>query len=120
MQQEENNEDTAVKICFSTASLAGVRSHWEAVVWQDRLYLAVTGDQLVHGSKHAFLSLLECAEDKLKVTSVVACLDKVYQNDKSIIRNFLFLGFQPLDPGNKFHPSNPNIVCFFYLTGRDN
>ena len=29
---------------------------------------------------------------------------------KMAIRNFLFLGFQPLAPGHEFNPSNPNLV----------
>jgi hypothetical protein len=44
----------------------------------------------------------------------VACLDKQHHDNKNIIRNFLFLGFQPIAPGHEFLPSNPNVVCFLY------
>jgi len=72
----DNDGDTAVKICFSAAGLGGVRTNWDAVLWQDRLYVSVTGSQLADGSKRAFVSLLEYAEEELGVASVVACLDK--------------------------------------------
>lgn len=42
---------------------------------------------------------------------------KKLQEDKDVrtaIRNFLFLGFQPLAPGHEFTPSDPNLVCFVY------
>ena len=80
------------------------------------------------------------AEDVLGCSHVVVCLGKPnstkgspYINNENIntqnlnttnlefdkeskmaIRNFLFLGFQPLAPGHEFNPSNPNLVCFVY------
>ena len=64
------------QICFSAAGLGGVRTNWDAVLWQERLYVSVTGSQLADGSKRAFVSLLEYAEEELGVSHVVACLDK--------------------------------------------
>lgn len=91
-----------------------MRTSWSAVLWQERLYVSVTGSQLADGSKRAFISLLEYAEEELGVLHVVACLDKAHHNNKNIIRNFLFLGFQPIAPGHEFLPQNPNVVCFLY------
>jgi len=113
-QKCDNDQDSAVKISFSAAGLGGVRTNWDAVLWQDRLYVSVTASQLADGSKRAFVSLLEYAEEELGVSHVVACLDKLHHDNKNVIRNFLFLGFQPLAPGHEFHPSNPNVVCFLY------
>jgi len=114
---------------------------WEAVLWKGRLYVSVTAKQLCGGSKEAFVMLLEYAEDVLGCSHVVVCLGKPnstknYNNtinnenintqnnftanleyekeSKMAIRNFLFLGFQPLAPGHEFNPSNPNLVCFVY------
>jgi len=90
---------------------------WEAVLWRGRLYVSVSTEQLCHGSKEAFVSLLEYAEDVLHCEHVIVCLDKKTTNPsdtKMAIRNFLFLGFQPLAPGHEFVPSNPNLVCFVY------
>ena len=121
------------QISFSAAGLGGVRTNWDAVLWQDALYVSVTASQLADGSKRAFVSLLEYAEEELGVSNVVACLDKcvishacfsasmtdnlcfrLHHDNKNVIRNFLFLGFQPLAPGHEFHPSTPNVVCFLY------
>jgi len=113
-QGVDNAQDSAVKICFSAAGLGGVRTSWDGVLWQERLYVSVTGSQLADGSKRAFVSLLEYAEEELGVSHVVACLDKLHHDNKNVIRNFLFLGFQPLAPGHEFQPSNPNVVCFLY------
>jgi len=111
---------------------------WEAILWKGRLYVSVTPKTLSNGSKEAFVSLLEYAEDVLECSHVVVCLGKptylpgnamsytdkdvsagnrVDMNDKETkmaIRNFMFLGFQPLAPGHEFMPSNPNLVCFVY------
>ena len=64
------------QISFSAAGLGGVRTNWDAVLWQDTLYVSVTASQLADGSKRAFVSLLEYAEEELGVSNVVACLDK--------------------------------------------
>ena len=64
------------QISFSAAGLGGVRTTWDAVLWQDALYVSVTAGQLADGSKRAFVSLLEYAEEELGVSNVVACLDK--------------------------------------------
>jgi len=94
--------------------MGGVRSQWEAVLYQNRLYVAVTQAQLAEGSKQAFISLLEYADEQLGVDHVIACLDNV-NNNKNIIRNFLFLGFEPICSEHEFFPSSlPNVVCFLY------
>lgn len=110
----EIGQDQATKISFSAEGLGGSRTLWEAVLWQQRLYVSVSSAQLAEGSKRAFVSLLEYAEEELEVTHVVACLDRLHNDNKNVIRNFLFLGFQPIAPGHEFLPSNPNVVCFLY------
>jgi ornithine decarboxylase antizyme 1 len=89
---------------------------WDAVLWRGRLYVSVSAEQLHEGSKDAFVSLLEYAEEELKCSHVVVCVDKNIEGIKAVIRNFLFLGFQPLAPGHEFHPpsSNANLVSFVY------
>merc|ERR1712203_65435 len=86
---EETGSDRATKISFSAAGLGGNRTNWEAVMWQERLYVSVTSNQLAEGSKRAFVSLLEYAEEELEVTHVVACLDRLHHDNKNVIRNFL-------------------------------
>jgi len=112
--ESEPEPDQAVKLSFSVAGLAGLRSQWDAVLWQNRLYVAVTQDQLLDGSKQGFISLLEYAEEELGVEHVIACLPDGACN-KNIIRNFLFLGFSPLSSGHEHFPTTkPNVVCFLY------
>jgi hypothetical protein len=112
--EEECGADRATNISFSAAGLGGTTHQWEAVLWQERLYVSVTSNQLAEGSKRAFVSLLEYAEEELEVTHVVACLDRLHNDNKNVMRNFLFLGFQPIAPGHEFLPNNPNVVCFLY------
>jgi len=89
---------------------------WDAVLWRGRLYVSVSAEQLCHGSKEAFVSLLEYAEDVLRCEHVIVCLSKTANaaDTKLAIRNFLFLGFTPLAAGHEFVPSNANAVCFVY------
>ncbi len=57
---------------------------WDAVLWRGRLYVSVSADQLCHGSKEAFVSLLEYAEDVLRCEHVIVCLVKerlIYWNN---------------------------------------
>merc|ERR1712038_1169214 len=82
------------------------------ILWQGRLYVNVTMQQLSEGSKEAFVELLEYAEERLGCSHVVVCLDRQLKEMKVVVRNFLFLGFQPLAPGHEFLPKNPNLVCF--------
>ena len=52
------------------------------------------------------MSLLEFAEEKLECSHVVMCVKEEEDNNKRAVtvRNFLFLGFQPLAPGHEFLP----------------
>jgi hypothetical protein len=47
---------------------------WDAVLWHGRLYVIVTEKQLLGGSKEAFVSLLEYAEDTLGCQHVIVCM----------------------------------------------
>merc|ERR1712051_942260 len=89
---------------------------WDAIVWKGRLYVLVDISQMNDsGSKEAFVSLLEYAEEVLECSDVIVCFQKCQSsNTKTAIRNFLFLGFQPLAPGHEYLPTNPNLVCFLY------
>lgn len=100
---------------------------WEALLWDDKLYVSVTPKQLAGGSKEAFVSLLEYAEDHLECSHVIVCLIKNENDDderssglSSLIKNFMFLGFSPLARRQtellpkKMLDSNPDMVCFVY------
>jgi len=147
---QKTNYSASSNSCLAAAAGVAAADNelpgWEAVLWRGRLYVSVTPATLTNGSKEAFVSLLEYAEDVLECSHVIVCLGKpsyllqppttteskannninaadaaassgLDTNDKDIkmaIRNFMFLGFQPLAPGHEFMPSNPNLVCFYY------
>ena len=87
---------------------------WDAIVVKGRLYVLVDVSQMNDsGSKEAFVSLLEYAEEVLECSHVIVCFEKCQSsNTKTAIRNFLFLGFQPLAPGHEYLPTNSNLVRF--------
>ncbi len=89
---------------------------WDAILWRGRLYISVGAAQMSEGgSKEAFVALLEYAEEVLECTHVIVCIDRrETSNTNMAIRNFLFLGFQPLATGHEFLPINPNLVCLLY------
>ena len=100
----------------SSASQQQDNNGWDAILFRGRLYISVGAAQMSEGgSKEAFVALLEYAEEVLECSHVIVCNDRRQSsNTKMAIRNFLFLGFQPLAPGHEFLPSNPNLVCFLY------
>ena len=64
------------------------------------------------------MSLLEYAEEVLECSDVIVCFQKCQSsNTKTAIRNFLFLGFQPLAPGHEYLPTNPNLVNTIFFKG---
>ena len=103
--------------CVAVVSNEDNNNGWDAILRQGRLYIHVGPSQMTDGgSKEAFVSLLEYAEEVLECSHVIVCIEKRQSNTttKMAIRNFLFLGFQPLAPGHEYLPSNPNVVCFLY------
>jgi hypothetical protein len=69
---------------------------WDAVLWRGRLYVSVSAEQLCHGSKEAFVSLLEYAEDVLRCEHVIVCLvveRLIHSNNLNVLlrRQILFL-----------------------------
>lgn len=91
----------------------------EAILWQNRLYLTVTSDQIRNRqglgfSKEALVELLEMAEERLNCGHMIIGVE----NNQQVFKNFLFLGFRPLAPGHEFLPplknTNNNLVYFVY------
>lgn len=76
--QNENlnsSKNTAILLnlnCDFTSS----KSKWEAILYQNNLYLQIPAGVLFETSKEAFVNLLEYAEEELKCQNVLICLDK--------------------------------------------
>ncbi|CAB4069632.1 EXOC3 [Lepeophtheirus salmonis] len=85
---------------------------WEAVLWKGNLYISASAKQIREGSKEAFVRIIEYAEESLGASHVVICIDRHTIGEKeelrSILRCFLFMGFQPLAAGHELLPPNPN------------
>lgn len=86
---------------------------WETVVVGRNLYLFL-GGSLPKGSKEAFVSLLEYAEEVLGCANVVVCFKKDRADRALLIRTFMFLGFQPIPPGHSLAPVNGDVFYMMY------
>lgn len=75
--------------------------HLQAVYWQNDLHLHIPSDVLpLDGSKEAFISMLEFAEEELKAKSVIISLDKNGPRIQGLLKLFRFLGFELLPPNH--------------------
>uniref|UniRef100_A0A336M348 Ornithine decarboxylase antizyme n=1 Tax=Culicoides sonorensis TaxID=179676 RepID=A0A336M348_CULSO len=87
-------------------------SIWETVLYNSNkiLYVALPSKINHEASKHSFISLLEFAEEKLNASAVVLCMRKDRSDRQSLVRTFLFLGFQPLDPRSVLAPPQNSLA----------
>jgi len=84
------------------------------------LYVAFPSVLVPEASKQSFLSLLEFAEEKLECDAVVLCLRKDRPDRQNLVRTFLFLGFQPLNPKSPLAPpeqsdDNNNLFLIYNI-----
>lgn len=89
---------------------------WQAMLYSKSLYLK-PGESLPDGSKEAFVSLLEYAEEFLKCQHIFVCFRKPAVT-KALIRTFMFLGFTLLPPK---HPKSPpgDFISLLYTVEED-
>lgn len=52
--------------------------------------------------------MLEFAEEKLNANAIVLCMKKDRPDRQTLVRTFMFLGFQPLDPRSPLAPPQNN------------
>ncbi|KAG5272989.1 hypothetical protein AALO_G00171510 [Alosa alosa] len=93
--------------------------HWEAVLSGEGLYVEIPQDLLLEGSKESFVSLLEFAEEHLKVVSVFVCFYKNREDCAKLVRTFSFLGFEIVKPGQALVPPRPDVFFMAYNFDRD-
>ncbi|XP_051918172.1 LOW QUALITY PROTEIN: ornithine decarboxylase antizyme 2-like [Hippocampus zosterae] len=87
---------------------------WDAAVREDSLFLEMPTGPLAEGSKEGLTALLEFAEDKLKVNSVVLWFRKGREDRLSIIKTFNYIGFEMVKPGDPSVPARPDLVFMLY------
>lgn len=73
---------------------------WKAVRFGDRLYVSIPGGVLPTGSRECFVSLLEYAEDDMKVDKMYLCMNKDRSDRANLLRIYMFLGFEIIQPGS--------------------
>lgn len=83
---------------------------WKAVKYLNHLYIKIPDGILPAGSRECFVSLLEYAEEVLKVDSMFLCISKDRNDRANLLRIFMFLGFEivhstlcPLVPKDEQH-----------------
>lgn len=85
------------------------------------LYVALPTTLTHEASKQSFLSLLEFAEEKLDCDGVVLCIRKDRPDRANLVKTFLFLGFQPLNPRSPLAPpaeygrNDENLFLIYHI-----
>uniref|UniRef100_A0A673G561 Ornithine decarboxylase antizyme 2b n=1 Tax=Sinocyclocheilus rhinocerous TaxID=307959 RepID=A0A673G561_9TELE len=92
---------------------------WEAVLRGPGLFVEIPCEPFPEGSKESFVSLLEFAEERLKVVSVFVCFYKNRDDRVKLVRTFSFLGFEMVKPGHALVPVRPDVLFMAYNFDRD-
>ena len=108
-------ESQPVFLKFRLRIAENVEASWETVLKDHILYITVPNGTLPEGSKEGFISLLEYAEENLKCTHVIVCFKKNRSDRASLIRTFMFLGFQMLSPNHVLCPAAPDYLAMAYV-----
>ncbi|CAG8519592.1 1464_t:CDS:2 [Dentiscutata heterogama] len=93
-------------------TILSVQQHdckWEGFVMNRVLFLKGHGLNVVE-LKERFVAILELAEECLKCNSLVVCLDKKCPHLSTLIRSFLYVGFELVLPGTFNHNSSDFLL----------
>ncbi|VVC91438.1 unnamed protein product [Leptidea sinapis] len=79
------------------------------------MYLRVPG-VLQSGSKESFMLLLDFAEEQLRCTNCIICVQKSRPDRATLLRTFMFMGFQPLPPNSPMmrEIAKPDYIFLHY------
>lgn len=112
----ERKDRQPVKVEFKIYLTENTFTRWEAVVQGSCVYLRMPG-VLQAGSKESFILLLDFIEERLNCTNCIICVQKSRQDRATILRTFMFMGFQLLAPNSPLMPpqiNNPDYVFLHY------
>lgn len=112
----ERKEVRPVKIDFKIYVTPNTATRWEAVVSGSSVYLRVPS-VLAAGSKESFLLLLDFAEEHLRCASCIICVLKSRPDRATLLRTFMFMGFQVVPPHSPLLPAeidNPDYIFLHY------
>ncbi|CAH0716998.1 unnamed protein product, partial [Brenthis ino] len=111
----ERKDKQPVKIDLKIFLTENVITRWEAVVKGSTIYLRMPG-VLQSGSKESFILLLDFAEEKLGCTNCIICVLKSRSDRATVLRTFMFMGFQMLPPTSPLMQdiNNPEYMFLHY------
>lgn len=117
LTQQSSQDGVLLTFQFQVTDNSNVK--WDAVLWENKLYAQIPTGILPDGSKEAFVSLLEFAEDELGCDCVIVCFNKTRSDRAHLVRTFMFLGFAILPPGHELIPSgsSDDTLYMAYTTG---
>lgn len=105
-----------MKVDFKIYLTENTVNRWEAVVQGGTIYLRMPG-VLQAGSKESFMLLLDFAEERLGCNNCIICVLKSRPDRATILRTFMFMGFQMLAPNSPMMPqeiTNPEYIFLHY------
>ncbi|XP_075988544.1 LOW QUALITY PROTEIN: ornithine decarboxylase antizyme [Anticarsia gemmatalis] len=112
----ERKDRQPVKIDFKIFLTENTVTRWEAVVQGNTIYLRMPG-VLQSGSKESFMLLLDFAEERLGCSNCIICVLKSRPDRATLLRTFMFMGFQLLPPNSPLMPqeiTNPEYIFLHY------
>ena len=110
----EFKERRPVKIEFKIHLTENTVIRWEAVVQGNTIYLRMPG-VLQGGSKESFMLMLDFAEERLGCQNCIICVLKSRPDCATLLRTFMFLGFQTLAPHSYLMPQSLNNPDYIFL-----
>lgn len=105
---------TASSLCFKISLADSLQVTWETLLIGRKLYVEVPNGILPDGSKESFVTLLEYAEEVLKVSHVIVCFKNARTDRASLTRTFMFLGFCVVAPTNSMVPASKDHMFMAY------
>ncbi|XP_060536307.1 ornithine decarboxylase antizyme 2 [Cylas formicarius] len=105
-----------LRLTFRTGSGGRLSQSWDAVLRGQTLYVTPPPHLLLEGSREAFISLLEAAEDQLKCKYVIVVFSSDQPERATLVRTFMFLGFSVLSPNSPLLPAQlaAGNICMLY------
>ncbi|CAH2056319.1 unnamed protein product, partial [Iphiclides podalirius] len=110
----ERKDRQPVKVDFKIYLTENTVTRWEAVVHRNTIYLRMPG-VLQSGSKESFMLLLDFAEEKLGCNNCIICVLKSRPDRATLLRTFMFMGFQLLPPASPLMPPEINHPDYIFL-----
>ncbi|KAH3860490.1 ornithine decarboxylase antizyme 1-like [Dreissena polymorpha] len=109
----------ASNLCFVVQVVENVMVKWETIYVNNVLYVEVPSSILPEGSKESLITLLEYAEEVLDCSHVILVFKKNRNDRASLIRTFMFLGFEVVCPGSPFVPLVEDLMFLAYTIEDD-